>query len=111
FTLPKGEVTAAMQALQRIQGEVGFVSLLHDDLIGKLSLVGAGMKSSPGVSATFFKALADADINVEMISTSEIRISVVTREERLAEAVKAVHTAFGLDSSNGEAVVYAGTGR
>ncbi|HRW00972.1 MAG TPA: aspartate kinase [Tetrasphaera sp.] len=110
FTLPKGEVTAAMQALQRIQGEVGFVSLLHDDLIGKLSLVGAGMKSSPGVSATFFKALADADINVEMISTSEIRISVITREDRLDEAVRAVHTAFALDTDQ-EAVVYAGTGR
>ncbi|MCA0291815.1 MAG: aspartate kinase [Actinobacteria bacterium] len=110
FTLPKGEVTASMQALQRIQGEVGFVSLLHDDLIGKLSLVGAGMKSSPGVSATFFKALADADINVEMISTSEIRISVITREDRLDEAVRAVHTAFALDTDQ-EAVVYAGTGR
>jgi aspartate kinase len=68
-------------------------------------------ESNPGVSATFFKALAAADINVEMISTSEIRISVVMRDDRLDEAVRAVHTAFGLDSSEGEAVVYGGTGR
>lgn len=68
------------------------------------------MRTNTGVSATFFKALADAQINVEMISTSEIRISVITREERLAEAVLSVHTAFGLDSE-AEAVVYAGTGR
>jgi aspartate kinase len=111
FTLPTADGATAMQALQRIQDEVGFASLLYDDQIGKLSLVGAGMRSNPGVSATFFKALADAGVNVEMISTSEIRISVVTRDEVLAEAVRAVHTAFGLDSANGEAVVYAGTGR
>ena len=69
------------------------------------------MRSNPGVSATFFRALANAGVNIEMISTSEIRISVVTRSELLDEAVRAVHTAFGLDSEEGEAVVYAGTGR
>ncbi len=110
FTLPKGDGKTAMQALDAIKGEVGFHGLLYDDQIGKLSLVGAGMRTNTGVSATFFKALAEAGINVEMISTSEIRISVVTRDERLAEAVKAVHTAFGLDA-DGEAVVDAGTGR
>ncbi|GAA1777884.1 MAG TPA: aspartate kinase [Tetrasphaera sp.] len=110
FTVPISEGPAAMQALSKIQDEVGFASLLYDDQIGTLSLVGAGMKSNPGVSATFFKALAAADINVEMISTSEIRISVVMRDDRLDEAVRAVHTAFGLDSDQ-EAVVYAGTGR
>jgi aspartate kinase len=110
FTLPKSEGTNAMQALSRIQDEVGFASLQYDDQIGKLSLVGAGMKSNPGVSATFFKALAAPDINVEMISTSEIRISVVMRDDRLDEAVRAVHAAFGLDTAE-EAVVYAGTGR
>lgn len=111
FTLPRADGVTAMQALQRIQDSVGFAALLYDDQIGKLSLVGAGMRSNPGVSATFFKALADAGVNIEMISTSEIRISVVTREERLDEAVRAVHTAFGLDSDSPEAVVYAGTGR
>ncbi len=111
FTLPKTDGTAAVEALQRIQGEVGFSSIQYDDQIGKLSLVGAGMRSNPGVSATFFKALANAGINIEMISTSEIRISVITRDDLLDEAVRAVHTAFGLDSTEGEAVVYGGTGR
>ena len=111
FTLPKADGGTALQALQAIQASVGFATLLYDDQIGKLSLVGAGMRSNPGVSATFFKALADAGVNIEMISTSEIRISVVTREERLDEAVRAVHSAFGLDSEDGEAVVYAGSGR
>jgi aspartate kinase len=111
FTLPKTDGTAAVEALQRIQGEVGFSSIQYDDQIGKLSLVGAGMRSNPGVSATFFKALANAGVNIEMISTSEIRISVITRDDLLDEAVRAVHTAFGLDSSEGEAVVYGGTGR
>ncbi len=111
FTLPKTDGQRGMQALQAIQDQVGFRGLQYDDQIGKLSLVGAGMRSNPGVSATFFRALADADVNIEMISTSEIRISVVTRSELLHEAVRAVHTAFGLDSEDGEAVVYAGTGR
>jgi aspartate kinase len=111
FTLPKTDGQAGVQALQRVQQQVGFASLQFDDQIGKLSLVGAGMRSHPGVSATLFKALADAGVNIEMISTSEIRISVVTRDTLLDDAVKAVHTAFGLDSSEGEAVVYGGTGR
>ena len=111
FTLPKTDGTAAVEALQRVQGEVGFSSIQYDDQIGKLSLVGAGMRSNPGVSATFFKALANAGVNIEMISTSEIRISVITRDDLLDEAVRAVHTAFGLDSAEGEAVVYGGTGR
>ena len=111
FTLPKTDGQRGMQALQAIQAQVGFVGLQYDDQIGKLSLVGAGMRSNPGVSATFFRALADQGVNIEMISTSEIRISVVTRSELLDEAVRAVHTAFGLDSEDGEAVVYAGSGR
>ncbi len=111
FTLPKAEGPAAVQALQRIQDEVGFTQIQYDDQIGKLSLVGAGMRSNPGVSATFFSALAQAGVNIEMISTSEIRISVVTRDELLDDAVRAVHSAFGLDSAEGEAVVYGGTGR
>jgi len=110
FSLPEGDGPAAMSALSALQAEIGFDSLQFDDQIGKLSLVGAGMKSHPGVSAKLFGALRDAGINIEMISTSEIRISVVTREDSLDEAVRAVHTAFELDA-DGEAVVYAGTGR
>ncbi|WP_168583193.1 aspartate kinase [Gephyromycinifex aptenodytis] len=111
FTLPMSHGQKAVQALDRIRSEVGFESLRYDDQIGKLSLVGAGMRSNPGVSATFFGALSRAGVNIEMISTSEIRISVVTRADQLDAAVKAVHTAFGLDSAEGEAVVYGGTGR
>jgi len=111
FTLPMTDGKVGVQALKRIQSQVGFASLLYDDHIGKLSLVGAGMRSHPGVSAMFFKALAEAGINIEMISTSEIRVSVVTRDDQLDEAVRAVHTAFGLDSAKGDAVVYGGTGR
>jgi aspartate kinase len=111
FTLPKTEGAQGMAALQAVSASVGYDSLQYDDTIGKLSLVGAGMRSHPGVSAKFFKALAEAGINIEMISTSEIRISVVTRADHLDDAVRAVHTAFGLDSAEGEAVVYGGTGR
>jgi aspartate kinase len=111
FTLPKTDGQIAVQALKKIQDAVGFTSLQYDDQIGKLSLVGAGMRTHPGVSATFFRALSDADVNIEMISTSEIRISVVTQVEQLDDAVRAVHTAFGLDNADGEAVVYGGTGR
>jgi aspartate kinase len=111
FTLPKTDGKVGVQALKRIQPVSGFASLLYDDHIGKLSLVGAGMRSHPGVSATFFKALAETGVNIEMISTSEIRVSVITRDDQLDDAVRAVHTAFGLDSAEGEAVVYGGTGR
>ncbi|MDQ1537068.1 MAG: aspartate kinase [Actinomycetota bacterium] len=111
FTVPKSDGQVGVQAIKRIQGEVGFASLLYDDHIGKLSLVGAGMRSHPGVSATFFQALAETGVNIEMISTSEIRVSVITRDDQLDDAVRAVHTAFGLDSADGEAVVYGGTGR
>ncbi|WP_125776367.1 aspartate kinase [Antribacter gilvus] len=111
FTLPDGDGPGTMAALAGVQAEIGFASLQYDDQIGKLSLVGAGMRSHPGVSARLFGALRDAGINIEMISTSEIRISVVTREDSLDDAVRAVHSAFGLDTTDGEAVVYAGTGR
>ena len=98
-------------ALQAIQAENGFESLRFDDQIGKVSLVGAGMRSHPGVSATFFSARAAASVNVEMISTSEIRISVVCRDTDLDVAVRAVHDAFDLGSTDEQAVVYGGTGR
>ncbi len=110
FTLPTADAEKATEALQLRGAEIGFGALYTDPEIAKVSLVGAGMRSHPGVSATFFRTLAEAGVNVEMISTSEIRISVVTRKESAAAAVKALHTAFGLDAE-GEAVVYAGTGR
>ncbi|MFI8850348.1 aspartate kinase [Streptomyces sp. 891-h] len=111
FTLPKTEGKKAISALEKVQGTVGFDSLRYDDQIAKISLVGAGMKTNPGVTATFFEALSNAGVNIELISTSEIRISVVTREEAVGDAVRAVHSAFGLDSESDEAVVYGGTGR
>jgi aspartate kinase len=111
FTLPKTDGVRAMEALSSRQSEIGFESLRYDDEIGKISLVGAGMRTHPGVSASFFRALADAGVNAEMISTSEIRISVVTRADDLDAAITAVHSAFGLDATNPEAVVYGGTGR
>ncbi|MFF0424122.1 aspartate kinase [Streptomyces sp. NPDC004520] len=111
FTLPKAEGRKAIDALEKAKGAIGFDSLRYDDQIGKISLVGAGMKTNPGVTADFFKALSDAGVNIELISTSEIRISVVTRADDVNEAVRAVHSAFGLDSDSDEAVVYGGTGR
>ncbi|RAJ61810.1 aspartate kinase [Streptomyces sp. Amel2xB2] len=111
FTLPKSEGRKAIAALEKSQGAIGFDSLRYDDQIAKISLVGAGMKTNPGVTATFFEALSEAKVNIELISTSEIRISVVTREDDVNEAVQVVHSAFGLDSESDEAVVYGGTGR
>ncbi|MDN4598276.1 aspartate kinase [Leifsonia virtsii] len=110
FTLPKSEGQRVLTALTAERDEVGYQSLQYDDQIGKLALVGAGMRTNSGVSAKLFEALYDAGINIEMISTSEIRISVVTRADTVAEAARVVHTAFGLDGDE-KAVVYAGTGR
>ncbi|MBN3932444.1 aspartate kinase [Streptomyces verrucosisporus] len=111
FTLPKTDGRRAIEALERAKASIGFDSLRYDDQVAKISLVGAGMKTNPGVTATFFEALSGAGVNIELISTSEIRISVVTRKDDVNEAVRAVHTAFGLDSESDEAVVYGGTGR
>ena len=111
FTLPREDGHTAMASLGQLKSEVGFESLLYDDRIGKVSLIGAGMRSHPGVSATFFGALAEAGVNIEMISTSEIRISVVVDENDIAAAVAAAHRAFDLGSGEQEAVVYGGTGR
>ena len=111
FTLPRDDGQVAMTALSELEPEIGYGQLLYDDRIGKVSLVGAGMRSHPGVSATFFGALADAGVNIEMISTSEIRISVVVDEKDVDMAVNATHRAFELDASEVEAVVYGGTGR
>ncbi|SFS16294.1 aspartate kinase [Microbacterium sp. cf046] len=110
FTLPKEDAAIALRALAGEQSDVGFENLVHDDQIGKLSVVGAGMRTHSGVSATLFEALSVSGINIEMISTSEIRISVVVRGDDLAEAARVVHTAYGLDG-DAEAVVHAGSGR
>ena len=111
FTLPRDDSQTAMSALRQLKDTIGFESLLYDDRIGKVSLIGAGMRSHPGVTATFFGALAEAGVNIEMISTSEIRISVVVDENEVDAAVTATHRAFDLDTSEVEAVVYGGTGR
>lgn len=111
FTLPKAEGADATTILQKLQGEVGYASIQYDDQIGKLSLIGAGMRSHPGVTATFFGALSTAGVNIEMISTSEIRISIICREADIERGVQAAHTAFELDADQSEAVVYGGSGR
>jgi len=111
FTCPDGDSAGARAALEAARGELGFKSLHFNPDIGKLSLVGAGMRSHPGVSAKLFGALSEAGVNIHMISTSEIRISVVVDDAVLDEAVRAVHSAFGLDAQAAEAVVYGGTGR
>ena len=110
FTLPRADGARAMEAIARTEGEIAYDGLVYDDRIGKVSLVGAGMRSHPGVSARFFAALAGAGVNIEMISTSEIRISVIMRQDEVPAAVAAVHTAFGLDNPE-MATIYAGTGR
>ncbi|MEK6342850.1 MAG: aspartate kinase, partial [Curtobacterium sp.] len=110
FTLPKDQGQGVLTALEVAKADIGYESIQYDDQIGKLALVGAGMRTNAGVSAQLFRALHEASINIEMISTSEIRISVVTRADTLNDAVRVVHEAFGLDGET-EAVVYAGTGR
>jgi aspartate kinase len=111
FTLPRADGQTAMATLTKVQQQVGFESLLYDDQIGKISLIGAGMRSHPGVTARFFGALADAGVNIEMISTSEIRISLIVDQDDVDAAVAAAHAAFELDAEDIEAVVYGGSGR
>lgn len=110
FTLDQDQGPTALKALEAAKDELGFQEVIYNESVGKLSLVGAGMKTNTGVSFTFFEALSNAGVNIDMISTSEIRISVITELSKLDEAVRAVHTAFGLDAE-GEATVYGGTGR
>jgi Aspartokinases len=105
--IAKNRRSKCNSCFKRIQGEIGFASIQYDDQIGKLSLIGAGMRSHPGVTATFFACLSEAGVNIEMISTSEIRISIVCRSSDLDKGVKASHTAFDLDADQIEAVVMA----
>jgi aspartate kinase len=95
--------------LASLQNDIGFSAVLYDDHIGKVSLIGAGMRSHPGVTATFCEALAGVGVNIDLISTSEIRISVLVRDTELDKAVMALHEAFNLGGDE-EAVVYAGSG-
>jgi aspartate kinase len=111
FTLPRDDGQRAMAALASIKDAVGYAALLYDDQIGKVSLIGAGMRSHPGITAKFFSALAAAGVNIEMISTSEIRISVIVDESQVNDAVTAAHAAFDLETDQVEAVVYGGSGR
>lgn len=110
FTLPQEQGDKAVATLSLAKEDIGFDEIQYTDEVGKLSLVGAGMKANPGVSFKFFEALSQAGINIQMISTSEIRISVITELDKLDDAVRSIHTAFGLDSEQ-EAKVYGGTGR
>jgi len=110
FTVLIADGPRVVEALEATREELGFESLQYDDQIAKVAVVGAGMRNASGVSAKLFRALYEAGINIEMISTSEIRVSVVTRADLMEQAVQALHTAFGLDG-DAEAMVYAGTGR
>ncbi|GAB3181315.1 aspartate kinase [Nesterenkonia halophila] len=110
FTLPGADIEKSVQILTDNKEQIGFEELDYVPQVGKVSLVGGGMRHHPGVSARFFTALRDAGINIGLISTSEIRVSVITDIEDLGRAVQAIHTAFGLDADQ-EATVYAGTGR
>ncbi|MCG8922121.1 aspartate kinase [Lentzea sp. CC55] len=110
FTLSKDDGPRAVAALEKARGEIGFDQVLYDEHVGKVSLIGAGMRSHPGVTATFCEALATAGVNIDIISTSEIRISVICRDTQLDDAVRALHDAFDLGTDE-EAVVHAGTGR
>jgi aspartate kinase len=110
FTLEDADRPRAIEVLKTAQTDIGFTDIKFDDQVGIVSIIGVGMKTHPGVTATFFTALGNENINIDMISTSEIRISVVVPETDVKRAVQVAHTAFGLDSEK-EAVVYAGTGR
>ncbi|MFC4944644.1 aspartate kinase [Pseudonocardia sp. GCM10023141] len=110
FTLPRVDGPRAVAALGAAQAEIGFAAVLHDEEVGKVSLVGAGMRNHPGVTATFCEALSTAGINIETMNTSEIRISVICRVDQLDDAVRALHQAFDLGGDE-QAVVHAGSGR
>ena len=111
FTIPEADAQVALDALESAKEEIGFKEVRYNPNIGQLSLVGTGMRTNPGVAARLFAALSEAGINIDLISSSEIRLSIVTKLDDLDRAVAVVHSAFGLDAEVSEAVVYAGTGR
>ncbi|QGU06251.1 Aspartokinase [Corynebacterium occultum] len=110
FTCPRSDGRRAVEQLKKLQAEFDWANVLYDDQVGKVSLVGAGMKSHPGVTADFSEALRDVGVNIEVITTSEIRISVLVREGDLDKAARAIHEKFQLGGEE-EVQVYAGTGR
>jgi aspartate kinase len=100
FTMPMAELGQSETVVQRVAEEIGAKAVTHDDDIAKLSLVGAGMRSSPGIAAKMFRVLADEQINIQMISTSTIRISVIVEAGDIERAARSLHTAFGLDTGS-----------
>ncbi len=98
FTMPMADLVEAKSIVQKVAEQIGATKVTHDDDIAKVSLVGAGMKSSPGVAAKMFRVLADEGVNIEMISTSTIRVSIIIPSADMERAAIALHTAFGLDS-------------
>ena len=98
FTLPKADLPRALPVLEQIRGNIGAEEIRTDDEVAKVSLVGAGMKSHPGVAADMFDALAGAHINIEIISTSSIRVSCVIRAFEVERAVKVIHDRFQLST-------------
>jgi aspartokinase len=111
FTVPESAVKQVQNTLLDKQEVLGYHSFDVDTTVGKVAVVGVGMKTHAGLAAKFFQALSDEGINVLMISTSEIRIAALVPLDQLNDAVKALHTAYGLDADQIEAVVYGGTGR
>lgn len=111
FTASEGQIREVKHALDEQKEALGYESYDIDTEVGKIALVGVGMKTHSGIAALFFRALSEHNINVLMISTSEIRISAMVPLKDLDDAVRAVHTAFSLDAAQVEAVVYGGTGR
>lgn len=111
FTCQSGDAKDILDRLEKAKEILDYREIVYNPEIGKLSLVGAAMRNAPGISARFFEALSKADVNVEMISTSEVRISVIVDSDRLDDAVRALHAEFNLDAAQTEAVVYGGTGR
>jgi aspartate kinase len=97
FTVPKNELDVSMRVTRSLQEEIGATDVLADANIARVSLIGAGMKTHPGVAAKMFETLADRSVNIDMISTSPIRISCVVRDEQVEQAVQVLHDAFELE--------------
>ncbi len=99
FTVPRTELVLSLDVLGKVKGDIGYVEIISDDAVAKISVVGVGMRSHAGVAVTMFKALADRGINIQAITTSEIKVSVLIAEEYTELAVRVLHTAYGLDAA------------
>ncbi len=100
FTVPRASLARAIEAIEKLKGPIGYAELLHDDAVAKVSIVGVGIRSNPGLAAKMFETLADRRINLLAVSTSEIKVSGLIAEQELELAVRALHTAFGLDATS-----------